>query len=236
QNPNQVVNFVNNRFIEHLLNQGCLLGHASGIALAGHGLALAGFAGAGKSTLALHAMSLGADLVSNDRVLVRPGRPPRFFGVAKHPRINPGTALNNPDLAGVLSDADRARFTALPPKELWNLEHKYDAIVEECFGPGRFRLAAPMNGLMILHWTHGGGPARIRPFDPRKRHDLLAAFMKATGSFYLPAPGLPQDQPVERYAETLAECACIEVDGGVDFDAAARACLDLLKTGALPHA
>ncbi|MGE4553575.1 MAG: HprK-related kinase B, partial [Desulfovibrionaceae bacterium] len=42
QNPNQVVNFVNNRFIEHLLNQGCLLGHASGIALAGHGLALAG--------------------------------------------------------------------------------------------------------------------------------------------------------------------------------------------------
>ena len=233
ENPNQVINFVNNRFIELLLNQGCLLGHASGIAMAGRGMALAGFAGAGKSTLALHAMGLGADLVSNDRVLVRPGRPPLFFGVAKHPRINPGTALNNPHLARVLSDEDRARFAALPPNELWNLEHKYDAIVEECFGPGRFRLAAPMNALMILHWTRGGGPMRIRLFDPRERHDLLAAFMKATGSFYLPAPGLPQDQPVTRYAEALAHCACIEVYGGVNFEAAARACLYLLRTGAV---
>ncbi len=235
-NPNQVVNFVNNRFIERKLNQGCLLGHAAGIRLGARGMAMAGFSGMGKSTLALHCMSRGADFVSNDRVLVAEGRPvPTMFGVAKHPRINPGTALANPDLAGIVAPGDKARFLALPEAELWSLEHKYDAIIEDCFGPGRFTLAAPLDALVLLNWTRDGGPLVIREVDLARREDLLPAFMKATGLFYLPErPDLPQDQPALRYADVLSRCTVLECSGGVDFDAAADACLRLLHTGQSP--
>ena len=251
ENPNQVINFVNNRFIEHKLNRGALLGHAAGVCLdAGdglRGLAMAGFSGAGKSTLALHVMSLGAEFVSNDRVMVddRPGTPD-MFGVAKHPRINPGTALNNPDLAGVVPPEERARFEDLPTEELWELEHKYDALIEECYGTGRFRLDAPLSGLVILNWRFGAGPCSVAAFDPAERPDLLPAFMKSTGLFYLPDSGVcPEpspgadvaacgDQPPERYAEVLSKAACIEFSGGVDFDTAARVCMDFLATGRLP--
>ena len=70
---------------------------------------MAGFSGAGKSTLALHVMSLGATFVSNDRVMVaetpaNDSGAPMMYGVAKHPRINPGTAMNNPDLAVAARD------------------------------------------------------------------------------------------------------------------------------------
>ncbi|MCK9240961.1 HprK-related kinase B [Desulfocurvus sp.] len=238
-NPNQVVNFVNNRFIEGKLDAGCLLGHAAGVALGGRGLALAGFSGMGKSTLALHLMSRGTDFVSNDRVLLReePGGGATMFGVAKHPRINPGTALANPDLADIVAPGDRGRFLALPEAELWALEHKYDALIGQCFGPGRFRLRAPMDGLALLNWQRGAGPMRARLVDPARRTDLLPAFMKATGLFYRPAdPARPQDPPMSDYVRALSRCAVIELAGGVDFDAAADVCLEFLKTGATPGA
>lgn len=237
-NPNQVINFVNNRFIERMLDGGGLLGHAAGVALDGRGLAMAGFSGMGKSTLALHCMSRGADFVSNDRIMVRgnDGAAPVMYGVAKHPRINPGTALANPDLAGIVAPAERERFLALPQAELWDLEHKYDAVVADCFGPGRFHLKAPMTGLVLLNWRRDGSPLTMRVVDPRVRTDLLPAFMKATGLFYLPANGRPKDQPRERYAEVLSHCTVMEFSGGVDFDAAADACLGFLRTGRAPAA
>ena len=69
-NDNQVVNFINNRFIEHCLKRGALLFHAAGVAEGGAGLVISGFSGAGKSTLALEIMRHGTDFVSNDRVMV----------------------------------------------------------------------------------------------------------------------------------------------------------------------
>ena len=78
---------------------------------AGAGLVIAGFAGAGKSTLALEIMGHGTDFISNDRVMVsRQGQTLTMAGVAKMPRINPGTVLNNPNLASVMNAEDRARF------------------------------------------------------------------------------------------------------------------------------
>ena len=229
-NANQVVNFINNRHIEFLLNQGCLLGHASGVARDGAGLCLAGFSGMGKSTLALHLMSRGLSFVSNDRMLVeRSGRGLRMHGVAKQPRINPGTALNNPDLARIVAPEDRARFERMAPEELWKLEHKYDALVEECFGPGRFLLTAPMQGLVILNWRLGAGAVTARLVDPAQRRDLLAAFVKAPGVFYL-ADGRPE--PAEQdYADLLSRAALIEITGGVDFDRASDVCVRFLEEG-----
>ena len=227
-NPNQVVNFINNRFIERKLGDGCLLAHAAGVAVCESGMAMAGFSGMGKSTLALHLVSRGVTFVSNDRLMISPGSPvPVMFGVAKHPRINPGTALNNPDLSSIISPEDTVRFQTMPPEELWNLEQKYDALIDRLFGQDRFILHCPMRFLVLLNWRRDGSATRMHEIDIRQRHDLLAAFMKDTGLFFQPENGYAPT--VEDYAEALAGCRVFEISGGVDFDQAADGCLRLLE-------
>lgn len=234
ENPNQVVNFVNNRFIQCKLEQGCLLGHAAGVGMNGRGLGMAGFSGMGKSTLALHLMGRGADFVSNDRIMItREGEPPTMFGVAKHPRINPGTALTVPGLDSIMSDEERERFSSLDADELWSLEHKYDAIIEEYYGKGRFRLQAPMHAMVLLNWKLDGGPLVIRQVSPNERKDLLPALMKETGLFYIDNGGRPEPGEDE-YAEVLSRCTVIEMSGGVDFEAAADACRQFMNSGEFP--
>lgn len=50
--------------------------HASAVAIGSAGLLIRGRTGAGKSTLALALIARGAELVADDRVLVRPGATP----------------------------------------------------------------------------------------------------------------------------------------------------------------
>jgi len=234
-NANQIVNFINNRYIEYKINRGCMLGHSAAVASSSgqtlRGLALAGFSGAGKSTLALHLLSRGALFVSNDRLLVQGGYYGLVMsGVAKLPRINPGTALNNPDLSGVIPDEERKELEEMPLDALWDLEQKYDVYLDQCFGEGRFILSAPMNGLVILNWRREPIPTLIEKVDPWKRPDLLPAFMKSTGLFYVPENGRPHAEPsLEQYQKLLSGCGLYEITGGVDFDVAADFCLTLLQ-------
>ena len=102
-----------------------------------------GFSGTGKSTLALHIMRSGTDFISNDRVMVEKAfQQHTMYGVAKMPRINPGTVLNNDSLQSVIPEQERLEFEALPPDELWDLEHKYDAFIDHCFGRRKFTLGS----------------------------------------------------------------------------------------------
>lgn len=236
ENSNQIINFINNRFIEWKLNRGGFLGHAAGVMHNGRGISLAGFSGAGKSTLALHLMSKGTTFISNDRVMVEDtGAGLTMFGVAKQPRINPGTALHNPDLCNIVEPGLKDDFLSMPQSELWQLEHKYDALIDECYGPGRFSLKAPMDALVILSWKRDGGDMTVAMADPHERHDLLPAFMKSTGLFYLPDNPERQDDPgTEAYADILAKTKLIEISGGVDFDKAADICMHYMETGNLP--
>ncbi|MFZ5587923.1 MAG: HprK-related kinase B [Thermodesulfobacteriota bacterium] len=228
-NANQVVNFINSRHIQWLLDRGGLLFHAAGVCGESGGLALAGFSGSGKSTLALHLMSRGVNFVSNDRLVVRRGGAElTMYGVAKLPRINPGTALNNPHLAQVIPQPERRRFASLPADDLWSLEHKYDAHLDQCFGPDRFQLAAPLKGLVVLNWRREPQALHARRVDLRERPDLMAAFMKSPGLFYQPAAGADPDFSPPAYQRLLADCPVYEFGGGVDFAAAAETCLDLV--------
>lgn len=231
ENPNQVVNFINNRFIEHRLNEGCLLGHAAGVAHEGQGLSLAGFSGMGKSTLALHMMNHDLHFVSNDRVMIgRSNGDLMMYGVAKMPRVNPGTVLNNPSLASVMPDSDRAAFKDLPLEELWSLEHKYDAFIDTCYGPGRFDLEARMKGLAILNWTRSGGEPNVARVDIGQRRELLPAFMKSTGLFFDTSDDLTvPDFSEEAYVEMLSGCTVLEVTGRIDFQKAAAELAAFLK-------
>lgn len=232
KNLNQVINFINNRYIEWLLCKGCLLGHASGVILEGRGVAMAGFSGAGKSTLALQLMNEGAVFVSNDRLVVEAdGRALRMHGVAKMPRINPGTALNNPALRQVMTEADRQRFSELEDEALWDLEYKYDASIEACYGPDRFVLSAPMNALVLLNWRRTAEPLRVERVDLDTRRDLLPAFMKSVGLFFLPHGTCRMPEPSQAaYIDLLAGCDVWEFSGGADFAAAAGVCSTICKS------
>ena len=230
ENPNQVINFINNRVIESLLNRDMLLGHAAGVKYKKKGLAIAGFSGMGKSTLALHLMSLGTTFISNDRLLLEKRSTNQImYGVPKMPRINPGTALNNNDLASVIPDADRKKFSKLPQNELWDLEHKYDVFIEKCFGPDKFELSSSYSGLVLLNWRHCAGKMKMEKIDINNRKDLLPAFMKDPGLFFLPEKTRNPDLSRESYINALKNRPIFEISGGIDFDAAARECLAFLK-------
>ena len=73
ENSNQVINFVNNRFIEWSVRRGSLLCHAAAVSQGERGISFAGFSGMGKSTLALKTMGQGLSFVSNDRLLISRG-------------------------------------------------------------------------------------------------------------------------------------------------------------------
>lgn len=229
-NDNQVVNFINNRFIEWKVNRGCLLFHAAGVSVGDTGLAIAGFAGMGKSTLALHVMRLGTDFVSNDRVMARREADQlAMYGLAKMPRVNPGTILHNEALCSVITPEEREGFLALDADALWSLERKYDAFIDECFGPGRFRIKARLAGLALLNWRRGGGPLTVREVDLAQRPDLHPAFMKQVGLFYeADGPAVEPRLTSETYLALLRGCPVLELSGGVDFQAAAKVLRDFM--------
>jgi HprK-related kinase B len=224
----QLVNFINFRVAARHLAHGCLLSHASGVARGKRGLLLAGVAGAGKSTLALRLVGRGLDFVSNDRLLLGPDTPrPRLYGLAKMPRINPGTALADPNLARVVPEADRDGYACLPEDRLWEVERKYDAVIGDLFGPGRFRLDAELFAVAVLTWRRGGGRAAISRVDLAGRPDLLARIIKRPGIFLGSPRVLDHDRAA--FAERLRGVTAFEIAGGVDFAAAADHLLDLMR-------
>ena len=233
ENLNQVVNYINNCYIEWELHQGHLLGHAAAVVWQGKGLAIAGISGAGKSTLSLRLMNLGAHLVSNDRLLIKPqNKQLGMRGVAKLPRINPGTILHNPRLSILLTQAEQKSFTGLLPKELWALEQKYDVPLDLCFGPNRFVLEAPLEVLVVLNWQLGNGVMRISEVNLEERADLLNAFIKPVGQFFLPRKSSQMPYPSQKnYLRWLSQCRVIELSGGAAFEQAAHSCLKLLQAG-----
>lgn len=230
-NLNQAVNFVDNRFIEWRLRCGGLLLHAAGIALDNAGLAIAGPAGRGKSTLALDLLERGFDYVSNDRVITDKHLPSSLmYGVPKRPRVNPGTLLHHRRLSTLLEPADRDRLNRLPADELWHLEEKRDVVVEQWFPRSKHMLLARLSAIIVLNWQRDGGPLRLVPVTLGDRPEILELIIKDPGVFH---PGRQSTQSPEqharRYVDALRDCPVCEFTGGVDFAAAAAACHDLLR-------
>jgi HprK-related kinase B len=243
-NPNQIINFINNRMIQWSLHRGALLGHASAVCRAEPGsdqlpraIAIAGFSGMGKSTLSLHMLQdRRLDFVSNDRVMIRPTADHvEIEGVPKHPRINPGTILNNPDLVALLSPDEQARYRALPREDLWQIEHKFDGLIGKFFPQQRFFLRARLVGVVLLNWTRDGGETVARRVDlqadtPRAgpAAKLLPALIKQPGLFYLGGVERTKTHELASYVEVLHDVEVLELSGGIDFDVGRTAALALL--------
>ncbi len=225
QHPNQVINFVNTQLLSICQRAGWQICHAAALAGHGKGLAIAGLSGGGKSTAVLRMMELaGTAYVSNDRLLLRPGTPPRALGIPKLPRINPGTILHNPHLAPMLSEARRAELAALPPDALWQLEEKHDLSITRIYGAGRMQFEAGLSHFWVLNWSRESvAPTALRPVDIAQRPDLLGAIMKSPGPFYRKPDGVfltDSEQPDPAgYLCALEGVEMFEVTGGIDFDA-----------------
>lgn len=237
-NDNQVVNFIIAQYLNHLLRADSVLCHAAGISQGTNGLAIAARAGAGKSTLALKLMSAGVNFVSNDRLVVGPGKGTEIamYGVPKQPRVNPGTLLNNTDVAHVLPSARARELAGMDRQKLWELEEKYDVDIERVYGEGRWTLARPIRALLVLNWSHDGThEPRFQPVDLSQRDDLLALVMKGPGPFFINAYGAFLEGgsrlSSEHYIRVLRRVPVFEVVGRVNFSLAAAKCLKLLAEG-----
>lgn len=234
ENESQVINFILNQHMSYLQNEGSIICHAAAVSHQDQGLALCAFSGGGKSTLALTLMNQGIDFVSNDRLFIRRGPTgARLFGVAKQPRINPGTILNNPRLTGLLPETRRAELESWPRERLWALEEKYDAPIGALYGVRRFKDSASLSAVVVLNWRHDSQePTRMNPVSLKEKPHLLDALMKSPGPFHMDANGRPwkngEMPALENYLEQLEGIPCYELSGRADFEAGKKHCLALL--------
>ncbi len=224
--PNQVINFLNAQYMNWLQNRDYLICHAAGLVCGGRAFGIAGFSGGGKSTLMLRLLDHDeVDYLTNDRLFIRGNTgAPKAVGIAKLPRVNPGTIVHNPRLRQLIDEQKRAELLALPPEELWQLEDKYDVDVARVYGPDRIVQSAPLGAFIILNWDRNSNdPPRVSQVNLAQRRELLGAIMKSPGPFYQYADGsFFQDTMAldeETYLNGLLGVDAYEVSGGVDFDA-----------------
>lgn len=230
-NDNQVINFINNRYMQWRLQQGYVLVHAGAVGHGGRCLAVCGPSGAGKSTAALGLVGDGLDFVSNDRLLMRleGNGDVTVHGIPKHPRVNPGTIISQPGLGHMIPADEQDRLRALPQDELRVLEDKYDVLIDDFVGPGRFRMQGTLEALVIVNWTDEGEPTATE-IDLDERREVLPLIVKSPGLFYEPEAGVTLDLSDDRYVETLAGARVLEITGQRDFESARRLCRGILAS------
>ena len=221
---NQLINFINAQYMNWLQNRGWLICHAAGMVLNDQVLGIAGFSGGGKSTLMLHMLENPAiNYLTNDRLFIKSDNASvRAVGIPKLPRINPGTIVHNPRLHSLIPAAERKSLLALPKDELWELEEKYDVMIDEIYGHDRITSEAPLKAFLVLNWQRNSDqPLKLQQVDLTERRDLLGAIMKSPGPFYQYADGrFFQDSTAleaQPYLDTLKDIAVYEASGSIDF-------------------
>jgi len=238
-NSNQVINFINAQYMSILQQHNWLICHAAAVAFGQKAIAISGFSGGGKSTMMLHLMADSRfKFVSNDRLFIKADTTGgtalvESRGIPKLPRVNPGTVVNNPQLRSILSAEEAAQFEAMDTAELWDIEQKYDVMINDIYGDNRFEAAPILAHFIVLNWSRASDEAtQITSVDIAERSALLDAIMKSPGPFYQYADGrFYQDHtPLIRqgYIDLLSKVNVIEVSGRVDFDALQRYCLQEL--------
>jgi len=224
----QVVNFINNQFLNHHQRNGYLLGHAAALSTNGNTIAIAASSGGGKSTLMLRALeAAGTRFLSNDRILFKPdGEQVSVLGVPKHPRVNPGTLIHSPRLASLLPEKERIRFAGLPRAELWDIEEKYDVLIPRFFGNDKTDLAGKLTHLVLLDWSlDSSEPTGLSAVDIQQAPEAIDGLRKSPGPFYQDCNGrFPPEQTraANTYVRNLDGVQVWQLTGSVDFDLAIK--------------
>lgn len=222
---NQVINFINAQYMNWLQQHHWLICHAAGLVHNGKTLAIAGFSGGGKSTLMLHMLENPENsYLTNDRLFIRKDHNKTFAaGIPKLPRVNPGTIVHNPRLHPLIPAQQRESLLAMPADALWNLEDKYDIMIDELYGQQQFTAQAPLAAFLVLNWRRDSDePLNLSRVDLAARRDLLGAIMKSPGPFYQYLDGsfFQDDTPFDEqaYLDALQDVAIYEASGKIDFD------------------
>lgn len=228
-NLSQVVNFINNQWINAALNQGRTLGHASAFAKDGVVTAIAASSGGGKSTLMLRCLEdPETAFVSNDRILfTQNGAGCDVLGVPKLPRVNPGTLLYSDRLRQILPADRQAELSQLSPDALRGWEEKYDVPIGAFYGAGRVTLTGPLTRLFMLDWQpDSAAPTAIEHIDLTVEPTAIEGLRKQAGPFYQDAqghfPDLGNIPSHAHYAAQLNSVQVFRVTGRVDFHRAAE--------------
>ncbi|WP_191602743.1 HprK-related kinase B [Marinomonas algicola] len=236
KNINQVVNFINNQYMNYLQQQDHVICHAAAVSICGKGTAVAAFSGGGKSTLMLKLMDHPhAKFISNDRLFLTNDRDNIIArGVPKLPRINPGTILHNPRLLSILETEEQEKLKRLPQAELWDLEQKYDVMIDEVYGENKIDLEATLDTVLLLNWDRkSSAKPELKKVNPEENQELIGAIMKSPGPFYQNTQGEflsgPEIPALENYLAVLNKVTVYEVSGGVDFDYLAKTYLELTQ-------
>jgi len=128
--------------------------HGSAVAVGEHALLITGTAGAGKTTLALEMIALGAELVADDRVAVRPdgaGRlwlspPPGISGLVEMRGFGLVRFAARPRVAlKLIADLDHSETERLPP---WRERVLSGIACPVMLCKGRLSLAAALTCLL----------------------------------------------------------------------------------------
>ena len=222
----QIVNFIINQHINFLQQSGGLICHAACLQVGNSGIAIAAHSGGGKSTTMLKLMEQqNSRFISNDRLfLYQQENTVVAKGVAKQPRVNPGTLLNNARLTDILPVERQTVLKRLTTAELWQQEEKYDVMVSQYYGQDKLGHQTPLEHVILLNWLPGGSePVKLQTISLDDRPELIKAIAKSPGSFYQDTQGhflMTAQMPVDhQYQDMLRHLKVWEVTGGADFDA-----------------
>jgi HprK-related kinase B len=225
RNLNQAVNLVNHLYAADLMARGYRLFHAAAVVRDDSAIVLAGVPGAGKSTASLHFVEAGWRFLSNDRVLARVTADGvvEVRGYPKQPRVNPGTLVHHPRLAGLLEPEDRRALLAMPPAELWALERKCDVDLDALYGAGTMLLASRMTMLVVLRWRPARAePATFRRLAEPELLDAVPLVAKDLGAFGIGAAATQPATDAAAYVELMRRLPVHEACGGMDLQALER--------------
>ncbi|MGJ8619717.1 MAG: HprK-related kinase B [Methylophilaceae bacterium] len=224
ENLNQVINFINNQYMTWLQQRHWLNCHAAAVVKGGYAYAVAGFSGGGKSTLMLQMLENSqTKFLSNDRLFIQQeDQQLQAVGVAKMPRINPGTIIHNPRLSHMITKSEQAQMLAMPAQTLWDLEQKYDVDIDGVYGQGRISSEAPLKSFLVLNWQRSASePLQLKKVNLQQRTGLLNAIMKSPGPFYQQKDGtfLSDINALnqEAYLKALGSIDVFEATGRVNF-------------------
>ena len=245
QFDNQVINFINAQYMNWLQHRGWLICHAAGLAYRGMGFGIAGFSGGGKSTLMLHLLENDdISYMSNDRLFVRKGQIDEqgtiieAVGIPKLPRVNPGTIVHNPRLQSLIPAAQRELLLAMPRNELWELEEKYDVMIEQVYSSNKILSSALLNAFLVLNWQRDSDDKpTLEQVNLAERRDLLGAIMKSPGPFYQLTDGTfyqdASDFDEQAYLNVFDNITVYEAKGGIDFAILQNLYFDVMKQSEL---
>ncbi|MEV7957471.1 hypothetical protein [Streptomyces sp. NPDC088141] len=233
-----------------LLENGAVYAHTAAFSLGGRGVVIAGHRGRGKTTTLLACLHrLGADYVTNDRLLLRAEEEGGLAGYVWPARLRAGigTLSALPHLADLIPEAQRAvpaeqRWSNRPkvPIEPWNFARLLS-------GDGQVLGSVRPTMLVFPQLDPDGTSVRVEPVARAEAHTELLhtrLFMTDPGRgpsshinhWLWPAPDpAATDRCLAGVVDALAALPCYRIHAGGDPAALADAAGHLLDAGPEVH-